>query len=166
MNRSIVLLQATQSFTRTFTAPVFTAFKQLPVNQSLHQTFEQSNNQSLSQLSKCASNTCGHNHHQSINQLFQVNAFDMEITDDSAMIQSINQPLSSINESIKQSVDLPSMDQSVDIIECAVPKRKTSPSRQRHRRAGQRMTGITRRYSNYRVCLNCGSPVKPHFLCQ
>ena len=50
-------------------------------------------------------------------------------------------------------------------VECAVPKRKPSPRAQRHRRAGQRATGLTRRYVNYRVCLNCGAAVKPHFLC-
>ena len=50
-------------------------------------------------------------------------------------------------------------------LDCAVPKRKPSPRAQRHRRAGQRATHLTRLYSNYRICLNCGAAVKPHYLC-
>ena len=50
-------------------------------------------------------------------------------------------------------------------LECAVPKRKPSPRAQRHRRAGQRAKDAIRLYSNYRVCLNCGAAVKPHYLC-
>ena len=50
-------------------------------------------------------------------------------------------------------------------MECAVPKRKPSPRAQRHRRAGQRATHARRLHQTYRVCLNCGSPVKPHYLC-
>lgn len=50
-------------------------------------------------------------------------------------------------------------------LEFAVPKRKPSPRAQRHRRAGQRATNATRVHQHYRICLNCGAPVKPHFLC-
>ena len=50
-------------------------------------------------------------------------------------------------------------------LECAVPKRKPSPRAQRHRRAGQRATHARRLHQTYRVCMNCGSPVKPHYLC-
>ena len=50
-------------------------------------------------------------------------------------------------------------------LECAVPKRKPSPRAQRHRRAGQRATHARRLHQTYRICLNCGSPVKPHYLC-
>jgi len=49
---------------------------------------------------------------------------------------------------------------------CAVPKRKTSVRVQRNRRAGQRAQKAKRLYVNYRICLNCGSAVKPHFLCE
>ena len=50
-------------------------------------------------------------------------------------------------------------------LECAVPKRKPSPRAQRHRRAGQRAVHARRVHQQYRICLNCGSPVKPHYLC-
>ena len=51
-------------------------------------------------------------------------------------------------------------------IECAVPKKRTSISRQRHRRAGARLQNRRRVYQNYRVCFVCGTAVLQHHLCQ
>jgi ribosomal protein L32 len=50
-------------------------------------------------------------------------------------------------------------------LECAVPKKKTSVSRQRHRRAGQRLQKRRRIYQNYRLCFVCGATVLQHHLC-
>lgn len=49
---------------------------------------------------------------------------------------------------------------------CAVPKKRTSHSKVRIRRGGLRAKYIRKLYTPYRICLNCGTPVRPHYLCK
>lgn len=48
---------------------------------------------------------------------------------------------------------------------CAVPKKRNTLQRKHRRIAGQRMVNRRFEYKNYKICLNCGSPVLPHHLC-
>lgn len=52
-----------------------------------------------------------------------------------------------------------------ETIECAVPKKRTSVSRARHRRAGDRIQKRRKIHQNYRICFVCGTPVLQHHIC-
>lgn len=82
----------------------------------------------------------------------------------STLPHSIPLPLSDHDALI---IDLPSplIDESM-IIECAVPKKRTSVSRTRHRRAGQRLKNRRRQYKEYRICFVCGTPTPLHHMCK
>ena len=85
-------------------------------------------------------------------------------------IDSLSAPSTSAPPSLLSALSVPvcvpSPSPVADVpLECAVPKRKPSPRAQRHRRAGQRATHARRLHQTYRICLNCGSPVKPHYMC-